>query len=221
MIVWGMSFNDTQVEFAASSTHSSTRCLYRPRREDRSWADKVWIERAASSHQTVCAHFTFLGIPPVPVWDGEVGISGQLPNLILPVEEVNAVPRQKSRRFMSKVNVCPNVPWTSQERIPRHVIVHPNKQVVGVDVREHGPLPVLPHLCSCGCRDHVVGTSGVLGQVEVRDEFLLLGHRQREDVPPHWLSVFSTVWTPVTKLTFATVKASIVSSTTAGPVKES
>lgn len=194
---------------------------YPPCREDWSRAEKVRIKGAASSHQSVRAHFTGLGIPPVPVWDGEVEISSQLPELILPVEEEDAVPRQKCRRFVSKVNVSPYVPWTSQQRVPGHVIMHPNKQVVGINVREHRPLPILPHLCSRGCGDHIVGTDGVLGQAEVRDEFLLLGCWQTEDVPPHRFSVLGAVWAPVTKLTFTTVKASVVSSATACPVEES
>lgn len=202
-------------------THTHGHHCYPPCREDWSRADKVWIRGAASSHQSIRAHFTGLGIPPVPVWDGEVEISGQFPDLVLPVKEVDAVPWQKCCRFVSKVNVRPYIPWTSQERIPGHIIMHPNKQVIGVNVREHWPLPILPHLCSCGCRDHIVCTYGVLGQVEVRDEFLLLSCWQSENVPPHRFSVFGAIWAPVTKLTFTTVKAPVVSSATACPVKES
>lgn len=202
---------------AVRQTHTS----YLPWREDWSRADEVRIEEAASTHQSVGAHLTGLGVPPVPVRDGEVEISRHLPDLVLPVEQEDAVPRQKSWRFVGEVDVSPHISSPSQEGIPGHVVVHPHKQVIGVDVREHGVLTIFTHLCSCCCGDHIVTADGVLGQVEIRDEPLLLSVRQGQDVPAHWFSVFGTVWAPVTKPAVPTVKASIVSSAATRPVEES
>lgn len=160
-------------------------CSYLPRGEDRSRADEVGIEGAASAHQSVRADLAGLGAPPVPVRDGEVEISRQLPDLILPVEQVDAVPRQERRRLVGEVDVRPHVPRPPQEGVPGHVVVHPDEQVVGVDVGEHGVLTVFAHLLPCCRGDHIVRADGVLGQVEVGDELLLLGGGQGHDVPSH------------------------------------
>lgn len=149
--------------------------MYLPRGEDRSRADEVGIEGAPSAHQAVGAHLAGLGAPPVPVRDGEVEISRQLPDLVLPVEQVDAVPWQEGRRLVGEVDVRPNVARPPQQGIPGHVVVHPHEEVIGVDVGEHGVLSVLAHLAPPRCGDHVVPADGVLGQVEVGDELLLLG----------------------------------------------
>lgn len=197
------------------------RFSYLPWGEDRSRADEVGIEGVASAHESVGAHFTSLGISPVPVWDGKVKIPCNFPYLILPVKQEDSVPGQKCCRFMGKVNVSPDVPWPPQEGVSGDIVVYPDKQIVGVDVREHGVLTIFSHLCSCCCGDDIVRVDGVFSQVEVRDEFLLLCSWHGHDVPAHWFPVLSTVSTPVPKPAFSTVKPSIVSCTATRTVEES
>lgn len=48
---------------------------YLPWWEDRGSADEVGIKGVASTHQGIGTHVTGLGVPPVPVWDGEIKIS--------------------------------------------------------------------------------------------------------------------------------------------------
>lgn len=88
-------------------------CVYPPRREDRAWTEKTGVLGAPVPHQLVRAHITALGIPPVPVRDGEAAVSGQLPNFMLPVQQIYAVPREKRRGPVGKVHIGPHVPRTA------------------------------------------------------------------------------------------------------------
>lgn len=192
-----------------------------PWREDRSRTDEVGIVGTLSTHQSIGAHLTGLGVPPVPVRKGEVKIPRQLPDLVLPVEQEDSVPGQEACRLVSEVDVSPNVPRPPQEGVSGRVVVDPDEHVVGVDVREHGVLTVLAHLCSRCRGDDVVAADSVFGQVEIRGELLLLSRWHGQEVPADGLSVLSTVRTPVTKPALAAVKPSIVRSTTTCPVVES
>ena len=85
-------------------------CAYPPGREDRAGTEEAGILGAPVPHQIVRAHVTAPGIPPVPVRDGEAHVSGQLPDLVLPVQQVDAVPGEERRRPVRKVHIGPHVP---------------------------------------------------------------------------------------------------------------
>ncbi|TRY81360.1 hypothetical protein DNTS_029007, partial [Danionella cerebrum] len=86
-------------------------------------------------------------------------ISSSLPDLMFPEEQVHPVPGEESCRLMRKVNVCPDVPRAAQKSIPRHIIVHPHKQIVHTDVGKHRGQAVA-HLCHRACDDHIIWAVG-------------------------------------------------------------
>lgn len=117
---------------------------------------------------------------------------------------------------MGKVNIPPHAGAT-QQSVPRDIIVHPNKEVVDVDVLEHGSRAVV-HLGIRARRDDKVLAGGVLGQVEVGKELVLFSGAELEDVSSHPQSPLGAVGAGKVELAIATVESHEVSRTLARPI---
>lgn len=193
--------------------------LYPPRREDGAGAQQTGVLGSAASHQLVRAHVAALRVPPVPVGDGEARIPAEHADLALPVQQVDAVPRQEARSPVSEVHVGPHVPRPAEQRVPGHVVVHPHEHVVHGHVGEHRRGAVA-HL-AVGARGHdVVPAGGLLGQVQVGHQPRPLGPGQVQNVPPQRLPPLVAARPEVAELALGAVEAHEVAHALAGAVVE-
>lgn len=193
--------------------------VYRPRREDGAWAEQTGVMRAPVPHQLVCAHVTSLGISPVPVRDGEAHVSGQLPDLMLPVQQVHTVPWEEPRRPVGKVHIGPHIPRAAEQRVTGHVVMHPHKHIIRRHISKHRVGAVFHLLVGPG--DHyIVPADRLLDQVQVRNKPGLLGPGQVQYVPPDGLSPLIAVHTKVSELTVCAVETHEVPCALASPVEE-
>lgn len=201
------------------TNNTKLKHAYFPRGKDRTRADKRRVHGAPASHQLIRAHITALGISPVPVRNGETFVSGQLSDLMFPMQQVNAMPGGERRGPVTKVHVSPHIPRSTQQRIPGHIVMQPHKHIIHGNIGKQGVGAVL-HLPVGPRRYNVVLADGLLGQVQIRYQLVSLSSGQVKNVPPQRLSSLVAVLPKVAKLTVRAVKPHKVAGTLTGPVVE-
>lgn len=157
----------------------------------------------SASHVLICADVTAFRISPIPVGYCEVFIPGNLLDLTFPQEQKQPMPRKETRSFVRKVNIPPDV-GTSEKRISRRIIMHPDEQVIDAGVSEHRSGAIV-HLGIRSSGNDEIPAGGIFRQVEIGKELVAFSGAELEDIFPDLQLSFGAVGSSKAEFAITTV----------------
>lgn len=113
------------------------------------------------------------------------------------------MPRKETWSFVCKVNIPPDV-GTSEKRVSRCIIMHPDKKVIDTGVSEHRSGAIV-HLGIRSSGNDEIPAGGIFRQIEIGKELVVFSGVELEDVFPDLQLSFRAVGSSKVEFAITTV----------------